>query len=76
MNDPQPKEVGEGRAYRDRNPSYIFLRTVEEKESIKFKNKTSTEWNKMYMTIVNKVIDGIGNPLTYICNLSFKTISR
>ena len=77
INDPQPKEVGVDEDYGDNNPSSIFLRAAKEKEIIdivsKCKNKTSTDWNEIDMTIVKKVINGIVNPLTYICNLSFKT---
>ena len=63
--------------YGDRNPSSIFLRAVEEKEIVKIvskykNNKISTEWNETDTTLVMAVIDGIANPLTYICNLSFK----
>lgn len=39
----------------------------------KCKNKTSTDWNEIHMTIIKNVIDGSLKPLTYICNLSFQT---
>lgn len=62
-----------------RNPSSIYLKPVETTEIIDIinscKNKTSTDWNVIDMTLLKKVIDGIANPLTYICNLSFTTIS-
>ena len=50
INDPQPKERRRGvEDYRDRSPSSIFLRAVEEKEIIdivsKCNNKMSTPWN-------------------------------
>lgn len=32
-----------------------------------------TDCNKIDMTPVKKICDGIVNPLIYICNLSFKT---
>ena len=60
-----------------RNPSSMFLTAVEEKEIIdmvnKCKYKTSTDSNEIDMKVVKKVIEGISEPLTYICNLSFKT---
>lgn len=39
----------------------------------KCKNKISSDWNGIDISLVKKVINGIVNPLTYICNLSFKT---
>ena len=60
-----------------RNPSSMFLTAVEEKEIIdmvnKCKYKTSTDSNEIDMKVVKKVIEGISEPLTYICNLSFQT---
>ncbi len=61
----------------ERNPSSMFLTAVEEKEIInivnKCKYKTSTDCNEIDMKIVKKVIEGISEPLTYICYLSFQT---
>jgi len=55
----------------------IFLGEVNESEIIsivtKFKNKTSTDSNGIDMTIIEKNIDCIIKPLTYIFNLSFST---
>lgn len=61
----------------ERNPSSMFLRAVQEKEIIeivnKCKYKTSTDSNEIDMKIVKNVIEGISQPVTYICNLSFQT---
>ncbi len=55
----------------------LVLGSVETTEIIDIvnscKNKTSTDWNGIDMTLLKKVIDSIANPLTYICNLSFTT---
>ena len=60
----------------DRNPSSMFLTAVEEGEIIdivnKCKYKTSTDSNEIDMKVVKKVIWGISESLTYICNLSFQ----
>lgn len=59
-----------------RNPCTIFLKAVDEKEVrdivSNFKDKTSTDCNEIDMTIMKKVIDGISQPLTHICNMSFR----
>lgn len=61
----------------ERNQSSMFLRPVDENEILeivnKCKNKKSTDYNDIDMTIVRKVIEEISKPLTYICNLSFQT---
>ena len=63
--------------YIERNPNSINLGTVEKKEIMKIvnncKDKTSADWNDIDMHLVKKVIDGIADPLTHICNTSFKT---
>ena len=55
----------------------MFLKAVDEKEILdivkKCKNKKSTDFNDIDMTLVKKVIEGISKPLTYICNPSFQT---
>lgn len=52
----------------------MFLRKVEENEILelvsKFKNKKSTDWNGIDMTLVEEVISAIVVPLSHICNLS------
>ena len=61
----------------ERNPSSMFLKAVDESELLdivkKCKNKKSTDFNEIDMTLVKKVIEGVSKPLTYICNLSFQT---
>ena len=37
------------------------------------KNKKSTDFNDIDMSLVKQVIEGISKPLTHICNLSFQT---
>ena len=63
--------------YIERNPNSFNLGTVEKKEIMeivnKCKDKTSADWNDIDMHLVKKVIDGIADPLTHICNTSFKT---
>ena len=63
--------------YEERNPATIFLRNTDRVEIIgivnKFRNKTSTDCNGIDMKLIKKVINAIADPLTYICNLSFKT---
>lgn len=40
----------------------------------KYNNKLSADCNDRYdYSIVKKVTDYIGSPLTYLCNLSFRT---
>lgn len=77
INDKRTTEWGATDQIRERNSNTIFLRAVEEKEIIdivsKCKNKTTTDWNKIDMTVVKKVIEGIAKPLPHICNLSFQT---
>lgn len=53
----------------------FFLRAVEEKDTVDIVKtcKSETDGNDTDMTIVKTIIDGIVNPLTHICNLSFKT---
>ena len=71
-NAPPEKSCAE---YIERNPNSFYLETVEKNEIIdivtKCKDKTSTDWNGIDMNLVKKVIDGIVNPLTHICNVSF-----
>uniref|UniRef100_A0A672HNL4 Reverse transcriptase domain-containing protein n=1 Tax=Salarias fasciatus TaxID=181472 RepID=A0A672HNL4_SALFA len=61
----------------ERIPDTIFLRDTDRNEIInivnKFKNKTSKDWNGIDMMVIKKVIIAIADPLTYICNLSFKS---
>ncbi len=57
----------------EKNPRSTFLTDVEEKEIMdivnKCSNKMSTDYDYIDMTLVKKIIDGISEPLTYICNL-------
>lgn len=77
INDPSLEEGWDVNDRGDRNPNSIFLRAIEEKEILsivsKCKNKMSTNWIEIDTTLVKEIIDGIVNPLTYICNLSYKT---
>lgn len=61
----------------DRNPCSMFLNGVDENEILDIvkncKNKKSTDFNDIDMSLVKLVIEGISKPLTHICNLSFKT---
>lgn len=61
----------------DRNLSSMFLTAMDEKEFInivsKCTNKTSRDCDDIDMTVVNRMIEGISKPLTYICNQSFQT---
>lgn len=60
--------------YLEGNSNPMFL--GEKKEIINIvencKDKTSTDWTDIDMHLVKKVIDGIVDPLTHICNLSFR----
>lgn len=60
-----------------KNLNSIILKMVEDKEIIEMVNKCkcklSTDCSDINMTIVKKVIDGIVSPLTFMCNLSFRT---
>lgn len=55
----------------------MFLSYVNEEEVIdivrKSKTKVSTDCDEVDMKTLKWVIEGISKPLTYICNLSFKT---
>lgn len=55
----------------------MFLIAVSEKEIIdivkKCKNKMSTDCDDIDITVVKRVIEGISQPLSFICNLSFQT---
>lgn len=59
------------------NPFSMFLKEVEENEILdivnKCKNKKSTDYNDIALSLVKQVIEGICKPLTYVCNLSFQT---
>ncbi len=61
----------------ERNPRSMFLTDADEKEIIDILNKCSnrmfTDYDDIDMKLVKKIIDGISEPLTYICNLSFQT---
>ncbi len=61
----------------EKNPNSIILGTVESKEIINVVNKCtskiSEDWNDIDMFLVKKIINEIVDPLTHICNLSFKT---
>ncbi len=61
----------------ERNPNSMFLIAVEENEIInivkKCKNKTSTDYNGIDMSLIKQVIEGVSKPLAHICNLSFQT---
>lgn len=63
--------------YIPRTPNSVYLRPIETKEIIALfnecKNKTFSDLNEINMKMVKTVINGIGKPLTYICNLSFTT---
>ena len=54
----------------------MFLNAVTENETLdivkNYKNKKSTDFNNIDMTIVKQVIEGISKPFTFICNLSFQ----
>ena len=56
------------------NTQSIFLSSVEESEIINivknWKNKKSTGFDNIDMTIVKQVISHIVKPLSYICNMS------
>ncbi len=71
--------IGEVQAmdFLDNNPNSMYLKLTDEKEIIeivsKWKNKKSTDWNDIEMALIKEIIDAIVKPLTYICNLSFKT---
>lgn len=60
----------------DRNSSTIFLHDVTRIEIIdvvkNFKNKASIDENGIDMALIKKVIGEIVDPITHICNLSFK----
>ena len=55
----------------------MFLTAVDEKETMVIgntcKNKTSTDFNEMGMTIVKSFTDRISKPLTHFCSLSVQT---
>lgn len=74
-----PQSEGEGKVVDllDSNPNSMFLKAADEKEIIDIvsncKNKRSTDWNDIDMALIKVVIGVIVKPLTYICNLSFKT---
>lgn len=61
----------------EKNPNALILGTVESKEIINVANKCtskiSADWNDIDMFLIKKIINEIVDPLTYICNLSFKT---
>lgn len=61
----------------NRNQNSMFLSHVYENEIIdivsKSKSKMSTDSDDLDMKTLKWVIEGISKPLTYICNLSFKT---
>ena len=58
----------------NRNNQSLFLSSVEESEIIEivknWKNKTSTGFDNIDMTIVKQVISHIVKPLSYVCNMS------
>lgn len=59
------------------NECSFFLTATNENEIIKIvnacKNKKSTDWSDLDMSIIKKVIHHIAKPLAYICNLSFES---
>ncbi len=63
--------------YVSRNPNSFYLDPVEQKEISDIvnncKNKTSTDWSRIDMPLIKKVIDCIVIPLTHICNIYFST---
>lgn len=60
-----------------KNSYSIFIRGADEKEILdivkKFKNKKSTDWTEIDMSLVKDIIECIVKPLTHICNQSFQT---
>ena len=55
----------------------LFLSPGDEQEIIRtvqqFKNKVSTDFNDINMSMVNTIITDILKPLNHICNASFQT---
>ena len=61
----------------DKNINSMFLNGVNENEILdivkEFKNKKSTDYNAIDMSIVKNTIEFTVKPLTHICNQSFLT---
>lgn len=71
----QKKGEGSTAQLIDVNAHSMFLQPVDEMENVvqKFKNKRSTDYKDLDMTLIKDVIHTITKPLVHICNLSFST---